>query len=155
MGARSLTWAWRDEMAGARGLDTDSALYAQLSHEVALAYLAFLQASNLWLETRKLLSNVLNAEDRGEKHRRERISHEKVIAHRDDIPPLAARQKSFHAPILLHPRNGFIAAESSCTIEVRCQAASPGWQSYIVVVRNLKRDLNNVGVQKDHALLIK
>ena len=56
---------------------------------------------------------------------------------------------------MLSPRNGFIEAGSSCTIEVRCQAPVPGWQTYVVVVRNLRRTTNNAGAQKDHTLQVK
>ncbi|KAL1530705.1 hypothetical protein AB1Y20_001604 [Prymnesium parvum] len=107
-------------------------------------------------ELRRTGSTSVTIDERGgDKVKRERISHEKASAQRDDPLPMAQRQKSTQAPVLLHPRNGFIPAGSSCTIEVRCQAPVPGWQTYSVVVRNLKRDANNVGAQKDHTLQIK
>ena len=57
-------------------------------------------------------------------------------------------------PVLLSPRNGFIAAGGSCVVEVRCQAPLPGWQQYVVVVRNLKRAGGSTS-QQDHALRIR
>jgi hypothetical protein len=55
-------------------------------------------------------------------------------------------------PVLLHPRNGFIAPGAKCTIEARCVAPLPGWQRYTVVVRNLSP---TAGMVQDHAMSIR
>ena len=45
-------------------------------------------------------------------------------------------------PILLSVRNGFIAAGGKCAVEVKVVAPLPGWQRYVVVVRNLSQNLS-------------
>ena len=109
------------------------------------------------LESRRPSSGHHAAEERGDKVKREKISHEKATAQKDkdDAPQLTHKQRPTQPPVLLHPRNGFIAAGASCTIEVRVQAPVPGWQTYAIVVRNLKRAANNAGAQKDHTLQIR
>ena len=94
---------------------------------------------------------VVSSEKKLEKKPREERDKERGEGGGAKLAPGEGGSQS--VPLLLHPRNGFIPAGGKCSVEVRCVAPLPGWQRYVVVVRNLSQQSS--GGQQDHKMAIR